>query len=123
MRFTWLGTVLVLLGCGQCNDAESFQRLCEVYERYDGRPVSRENEVALLLEVKRELPYLYHAYYSDMLILDGSNQYRIVQGIAKEKGLPNWECEAFERRYRTAPKPKDVVYSDEPMQIISPPAP
>jgi hypothetical protein len=83
-----------------CSTRESsYDRLCRIYEEFDGQPTSSELAVEISKRVGSKLPDLYSDYH--VVMTAGSEErYEMFRMLARERAhQDNWSCDAIRRRY------------------------
>lgn len=95
-----LRIVFVLCAGVACSSAATpYDRLCRIYEEFDGRPTSSEIAVAISMKVEKQVPEIYDDYH--VVMSSGSaERYEMFRMLARERvHQANWTCEAIRRRY------------------------
>ena len=98
----WLALVLStgVGGCGR--EQSSYDRLCRLYEKFDGQPTTSELAVEISKQVGSELPQIY-ADYHVVMTSASEGRYEMFKMLARERARKSdWSCDAIYRRYPPA---------------------
>ena len=86
--------------CASCSrTSTSYDRLCRIYEGFDGKPNTSEIAVEISNTVGQTLPDIY-ADYHVVLSTVSNERYEMFRMLARERANQNdWVCDAIRRRY------------------------
>jgi hypothetical protein len=90
-------TMICFASCSRTST--SYDRLCRVYEDFDGKPDTSEVAVEISKTVGQKVPDIYADYH--VVMSSGSNErYEMFRMLARERAKQNdWSCDAIRKRY------------------------
>lgn len=95
--------VVSSIGLSCSRSSTPYDRLCHIYEGYEGKPTTAELAVEISQAVEKQLPEIYGDYH--VVMSSGtSERYEMLRMLARERVQQNeWTCDAIRRRYPPEP--------------------